>query len=126
MQKHVDITHVTLQVGSYSLHIDSARANWYPTKRLDRAYARPNGFRKLSSVVIGYSSVYGYPLPPKPFSTVGMIAWWCGGKTLFPKWRPNNCVKGVIDAAYYYGWSLPNVAYTDELFDKIGLSIPCK
>lgn len=116
MGRHVRMTHVTLEVGSLSLHVDTAKANWYSTDTLERAYSATNQFSKVTSVYVGDTTIAGYPVPTNTMVTYETVMWWYGFRKLFPNWRPNGCVKEVRQAAAYYGWELPDTAVTDELF----------
>ena len=115
MGRHVKSTHVTLEVGNTSLHVDSEKANWYDTKHLERAYSR-QGITKVTTRFVGDSTIPGYPVPTSKMITYETIIWWYGLRKLFPDWRPNGCVKEVRMAASYYGWELPDTAVTDDLF----------
>jgi len=116
MGRHVRRTHVTLEVGDLSLHVDAEKANWYKTDTLERAYSVTNQFNKVDSVYIGETTVPGIPIPTSRMVSYETILWWYGFRWMFPDWRPNGCVKEVRAAAAYYGWELPDTAVTDELF----------
>lgn len=116
MGRHVKRTHVTLEVGAMSLHVDVEKANWYPTRHLERAYKTSGMYSPVDSVYVGDTTRVGVPRPTNTMVAYETIAWWYGLRFLFPDWRPNGCVKEVRKAAAYYGWELPNTAVTDELF----------
>ena len=47
MGRHVKRTHVTLEVGHASLHVDVEKSNWYATDQLERAYKRSGMYTKV-------------------------------------------------------------------------------
>jgi hypothetical protein len=114
MRRYLGVTHVTLEVGDMTLHVDHKKANWYPSKNLEKIYN--DKLTRVNTVFVGTTTRDSYPQPRGPFGTLETIVWWYTLRKWLPSYRPNGCAKEVRVAAEYYGWELPNTAVPDELF----------
>ena len=121
MGKYVNATHVTarLQIAklSVSLHTDFSTVKWIPTHWMTtQLYA--GQYTKVAEKKVGTTGRTDI-MPVDHLnksSWVQILLWFYGGQFIAPKWRPYSCVKNVRKVAQFYGYELPDTAYTDRLF----------
>jgi hypothetical protein len=119
MGRYMTNTHVTLRLKhssrlSISLHTSKDRCCWLPTRQLERLYT--NKFELITERRVGYTQTTQLWEGGNGFDAFETFRWFHGGRLIWPDWRPKGCVNNVREAARFYGYELPDTAYTDDLF----------
>lgn len=126
--RHVNVTHVTarVQIGklSMSLHTDFETVKWLPTGWMTRVMYNGHFYKVAERKVGPLHTTEMAPLDEMTRTRwTDTALWFYLGRFVYPRMRARGCVRNVRIAADYYGYTLPDTAYTDELFTG---DIQCK